>query len=750
MTSQIHKKLTSIPYLISITVLIWCLGLTFGLWERGLVTLEEIKGTVGQGTWLVQMRADFVGVSSGLPTSPEKLATIDPNIKLENITYRTTSSRPTSGFAIINAGVSANYFSVMQLKLFKGKFPTDYDQVVLGFKLAQLLEQRNKQPILGHDLTLNNREYRVVGILESTALRGETNGFADWEALIPLDGYTGYNQITEMYFRTGNLDQETVKKNLEKWLKTQNLSAYETKPLFSTVGVEEKTRASLLLSQGLIFATLAVLVLAVYSLVGFQTTRMIERIPILGMCRACGATGWRLQLQEMLISLRLLLLPLVFGIPTIWVVNWVFTRFFALDASPSWRTVVFTVGLVVLVTIVATWIPTRMVIGRVITDLVRGTIRFSARDWFAFSGLVFGVMALLLQNSSNLVATAKTQEIIGKVGARVATLATSLTGEGYADPRAPVRLFKEDFEALKSKFLELSKVAFVENFYFDVQDQFVDVRGFLGDYLALIGADIIRGRAPNTDKLEAIVGAELADKLSKNTKTDILGKQLPLFGKSFKVVGIYRSAKESVIGGARSDQILVSLSAVTARGIGTGILVEVKDGLPIFQNLQNAADFLTSRHSSPDQQPVRVYRPNDFAPSLLLGLKQVGFLYLAMAGILFLLAGIALFSQQWLWVISHTAEIGVRRAFGATRRSVFMNLLVYVLKRAMLSALIGIFLGVILILLIARVQQQAFLLDWILVLFAPCIAILITFIAIWLPSNIAIRIVPALAVRLKS
>ena len=75
---------------------------------------------------------------------------------------------------------------------------------------------------------------------------------------------------------------------------------------------------------------------------------------------------------------------------------------------------------------------------------------------------------------------------------------------------------------------------------------------------------------------------------------------------------------------------------------------------------------------------------------------------------------------------------------------------VYVLKRALLSVLIGIFLGIILILLIARVQQQAFLLDWILVLFAPCIAILITFVAIWLPSKIATRIVPALAVRLKN
>ena len=751
MSSQIYKNLIAIPYLISITVLIWCLGLTLGLWERGLVTLEEIKGAVGQGTWLVHTRADFAGVSAGLPTSPEKLATIDPQIKLENIAYRTSSSRPTSGFAIINAAVSANYFLVMQFQLFKGKFPTDYDQVVIGFKLAKLLEERNKQPILEHDLMLNNRQYRVVGILESVALRGETNFYADWEALIPLDGYTGYQQVTEMYIRTDNLDQADVKKNLEKWLKIQKLNAYETKPLFSTVGVDEKTRASLLLGQGLIFATLAVLVLAVYSLIGFQTSRILERIPILGMCRACGATMLRLQFQEVLLCLRSLLLPLTLGIATIWLVNRGFTQVFALDASPSWRTILFTLVLVIFVTVIATLIPIRFVIARGITDLVRGSIRLSARDWFAFSGLVFGVMALLLQNSSNRVATAKTEEIIGKVGARVATLATSLTGEGFADPRAPVRLFKEDFEALKAKFsVELSKVAFIENFYLDVQDQFVDVRGFYGDYLALIGADLIRGRAPNTDKLEAIVGADLAIKLSKNTKDDILGKQLSLFGKSFKVVGIYRTASESVIGGARSDQILVSLSVVGARGIGTGILVEVKDGLPIFQNLQNAADFLTQRHNSPDQQPVRVYRPNDFAPSLLLGLKQVGFLYLAIAGILFLLAGIALFSQQWLWVITHTAEIGIRRAFGATRQSIFMNLLVHVLKRALLSALSGIFLGIVLILLIARVQQQAFLLDWFLVLLAPCIAILIAGTATWLPSEIATRITPALAVRLKN
>jgi ABC-type antimicrobial peptide transport system permease subunit len=387
----------------------------------------------------------------------------------------------------------------------------------------------------------------------------------------------------------------------------------------------------------------------------------------------------------------------------------------------------------------------------VITDLVRGTIRFSARDWFAFSGLALGVMALVLQNSSNQIATEKTAQIIGKIGARVATLATSLTGEGFADPRAPVRLFKEDYDALKANSsVELSKLAFVENFYLDVQDQLVDVRGFYGDYLALIGAQLIRGRASNTDKLEAIVGADLAMKLSKNFQGDVLGKQLPLFGKSFKVVGIYQTATESVIGGARSDQILVSLGAVNARGIGTGMLVEVKDGLPIFQNLQKAADFLTQRHSGPDQQPVRVYRPNDFAPSLLLGLKQVSLLYLAIAGILFLLAGIALFSQQWLWVIAHTAEIGVRRAFGATRQSIFATLLFHVFRRALLAAFVGIVTGVTLIAVVARVQQQDFLLDWLLVLLAPCIAVFIAFCATWIPSEIATRITPALAVRLKN
>jgi ABC-type antimicrobial peptide transport system permease subunit len=740
-----------IPYLLSITVLVWCVGLTLGLWERGLITLEEIAGNVGKNTWLVQMRGDFSGNSVGLPTSPEKLQSIDPQLKLENIAFRTSSSRPTTGFAIINGAVSPNYYAVRQLRLAKGKYATEYDQIVVGFELAKLLEQRDKQATLGRDLELNSRTYRVVGVLASVALRGETSGPADWEALIPLEGYTGYAQVDEMYIRADNLDQQSFKTHLERWLKSQNLTAYEFKPLLSTIGVEQKTRASLLLSQGLIMATLAVLVLAVYSLVGFQTTRMIERIPILGMCRACGATGFRLQVQEMLLGLRWLLLLLLAGVPMIYLVNWGFTQLFNIDARPSWRTILLTVLLVAIVTVVSTWIPTRFVIGRVITDLVKGRIRFAARDWFALTGLTLGVMALILQNSSNQIAIAKTEEIIGKVGDRVATLATSLTGEGFADPRAPVRLNIEDFESLKQKFpTELSKTAFVSNFYLDVQKEYVDIRGFYGDYLALIGATILKGRELKTDALEVMVGIDLVKALNLKNPTGILGKPLSLFNKSFKVVGIYKTASESVIGGARSDQILVSLGTVNARGIGTGILVEVRDGLAIFQNLQKAADFLTSRHSGPDQQPVRVYRPNDFAPSLLLGLKQVSLLYLAIAGILFLLAGIALFSQQWLWVIAHTAEIGVRRAFGATRQSIFATLLLHVFRRALLAAFVGIVTGVTLIAVVARVQQQDFLLDWLLVLLAPGIAVFIAFCATWIPSEIATRITPALAVRLKN
>ncbi len=743
----LYKNLISIPYLISITVLIWCVGLTLGLWERGLVTLEEIKGIVGQGTWLVQMRADFVGNAASLPIN--KLQLIDSQIQLEDIAYRTDGSRPTSGFAIVNAGVSANYFTVRKLRLARGKFATEYNQVVIGFELAKLLEQREKKPILGQELQLNGRFYTVVGVLESVAVRGEENFFADWEALIPLEGYTGFGQVSTIFIRAEELDQQRVQTNLTNWLQIQNLRAYEAVPLLNTFGVEERTRAALLLGQGLIFAVLAVLVLAIYSLVGFQTARILERVSILGICRACGATSWRLQIQEILLCLRWLVLPLCIGLPMIWLVNWGFSQVFTLDARPSWRTILLTLVLVGVVTVVATWIPTKFVIGRVITDLVRGTIRVSARDWFALSGLTLGVMALVLQNSSNQVAITQTEQIIGKIGNRVATLATSLTGEGFADPRAPIRLVKADYDALKTNLKEkLSQVAFVENFYLTVQDQFVDTRGFYGDYLALIGARIVRGRSPKTNSLEVLVGIDLTKKLSG--KNDIFGQSLQLFGKSFRVVGLYQTASQSVIGGARNDQLLISLGAIKGRGIGSAILVEVKAGLPIFQNLQNAAAFLTQRHNSPDKQPVRVYRPNDFVPSLLLGLRQVSLLYLAIAIILFILAGIALFSQQWLWVLRHTAEIGVKRAFGATRQNILKALLFRTFQQALAAAVLGIIAGVALVFMISRVQQQNFLLDWSLVLITPFIAVLIAFLATWIPSEIATRIAPALAVRLKN
>lgn len=747
MTITLYQRLLALPYLFTVTVLILCIGLTLGLWERGSKILADIKGLAGDNVFLIQIRQDFVGGTGGLPTSPETLQKLKAVGQADAIAYKTGTSRPTSGFAIVSTAISNNYFAFRKFGLSRGVFSKANNEVVIGSKLAQLLEQREKVPILNSLVVLKNKQYQVVGVLESTALRGDLDSFDDWTAFIPIEGFTGFDLVSQMYLRTTSKNLVVVRQRLEQWLKQQGLGAYQVRLLSDTYRSDDRSRSALLLGQGLVFATLAILLLGTYATISFQITQSLERASVLGVYRAFGATRQKIEIGELIRSLRWLIVPLAIGLPSIYFVNLLFTQLFGLDARPSWQVIVSSLLLIVVLSLFSSWLPIRWLGNLPVTSLIRGQVRTPLQNGLPWIGLGLGVIALVVQNASNQTAIDQTQAIIGKIGQRVATLATTLTAEGFADPRSTVRLTEDDGLALKK--LELfSRVGFIENYYSYVKNQFVDTRAYQGDYLWLIGVEMLLGRTPQANTNEAIIGADLAKRLQKD-KSSLLGQQLLIFNEQFRVVGIYKTATQSILGGARSDQILIQ-KTLSTRSLGTAFLVQVKPNLAIIQSLQTAADLLSSRHQDPDNQPIRVFRPDDFAPSLLLALNQLSKLYSFIAILMLVMAGVSLFSWQWLWVIQHTSEIGIKRAFGATRKTIRQTLLYSSGQRALQAGLIGVLIGVLSVWLLAAFQQRPFLIDWFLLGFAPLIAVSVALCASWLPVEIATRIEPAIAIRLKN
>jgi hypothetical protein len=69
----LYRKLVTLPYIVANTILLWCLGLTLGLSERGSETLNVMKGIYGANILLIQTRADFIGtLTTTVPVSGER------------------------------------------------------------------------------------------------------------------------------------------------------------------------------------------------------------------------------------------------------------------------------------------------------------------------------------------------------------------------------------------------------------------------------------------------------------------------------------------------------------------------------------------------------------------------------------------------------------------------------------------------------------------------------------------------------
>jgi hypothetical protein len=72
----LYRRLLTLPYIVANTILLWCLGLTLGLSERGSETLNVMKGIYGANILLIQTRADFTGtLTTTVPVSGERLET---------------------------------------------------------------------------------------------------------------------------------------------------------------------------------------------------------------------------------------------------------------------------------------------------------------------------------------------------------------------------------------------------------------------------------------------------------------------------------------------------------------------------------------------------------------------------------------------------------------------------------------------------------------------------------------------------
>ena len=223
------------------------------------------------------------------------------------------------------------------------------------------------------------------------------------------------------------------------------------------------------------------------------------------------------------------------------------------------------------------------------------------------------------------------------------------------------------------------------------------------DYFRIRELKIARGRAFTApeDRIGApvvILGHEAAQKLFGDR--DPLGRIVKIAGHRFRVIGVLE--KQGTLFGMSLDNRAIApsrsmLARVTApHGVVDDILIRVHDPKDMQRALMEVEAIMRARHRlRPDQ-------PNDFAldtaaDSMAFWTRISRILYLAfptLVGIALVVGGMVIMNIMLVSVMERTREIGMRKAIGARRRDIIVQVLVESATLSGFGALIGIGIGI--------------------------------------------------------
>ena len=283
-----------------------------------------------------------------------------------------------------------------------------------------------------------------------------------------------------------------------------------------------------------------------------------------------------------------------------------------------------------------------------------------------------------------------------------------------------------------------------------------EINGYLPINFEVRGFDLGHGRLftekENLGRKRVIVlGSKVPGELKTSAK-QILNKEILIAGTSYTVVGIL--SEEGSTGWQNpDDDLYVPLLTAAQRIFGTDRLGWINIGISNDTNvdyvMMTIEQILRQKHDiGPGGE--NDFRINDWSQFSDLRRQATGIftaLIAGIAGISLIVGGIGVMNIMLVSVTERTREIGLRKALGATQRSIMMQFIIEAVLLCILGGLLGVFIGTLLLFLFTSLN------DWI--FYMPISAIIgsITFSAlvglffgIW-PAKRAAKLDPAVSLR---
>jgi putative ABC transport system permease protein len=331
--------------------------------------------------------------------------------------------------------------------------------------------------------------------------------------------------------------------------------------------------------------------------------------------------------------------------------------------------------------------------------------------------------------------------------ARTGTLVTTLTPDDYASIRREVPLFARSSAFSTRTFLVKAG---------DLSKNNCVIAGVEPDYMTIKEWGAREGDLFSAAELRRMARVAI---LGSNVAKDLFGQKSPLGERiqinrvPFTVAGVMNERGQSLDAANEDDQVYVPLTSAMRRlanvGYYSGILLAV-DG---WENMDRAASatraVLRQRHRSVGKLPedFDVQNQKQLLDTQLAASSQLLFFVRWIGLSALAVSGLGVLAIAWIGVRERTREIGTRRALGATRADIFLQIAGESMMLSVVGCLAGLGVAMAASNLLARWVGQPEVFDQASARLAVSLAIALNLSFAAVPARGAARLDPIQALR---
>ncbi|MDF1694557.1 MAG: ABC transporter permease [Saprospiraceae bacterium] len=285
----------------------------------------------------------------------------------------------------------------------------------------------------------------------------------------------------------------------------------------------------------------------------------------------------------------------------------------------------------------------------------------------------------------------------------------------------------------------------------------VSIVGIDEEYFSTSAFEISEGR--NFTKSEAysgsnrvIIGSDIVDQLFDEKPEKAIGKSISINGAKYKVLGALEQKGNSSGSGNDRRVFIPLINAKKLYGYADrnyNVIVSVKNSTDIDDAVSQGIGVMRNvrklKASEKNDFEIRksdgiLERLKEMTSSLRLGTIVIATLTL-------LGAAIGLMNIMLVSVTERTAEIGVRKALGATRSNVLIQFLTEAIVICILGGIVGIFFGVIIGYLVSLGTNSTFVTPWLWMLVGIAVCVFVGVVSGIYPALKASRLDPIESLR---